>query len=178
MMVLTFIITASGCAPIEVVSQHEPGFDFKSLKTFQILKNQQQDIQDVSMPKELLDKSFETAFTNALTEKGFSKAEADPDFLISYYVVVKTIQDTLYIHTYYNNIGYYGADNISRSKPRVDIVEYQVGSLVVDIIDTKSKGNIWRGSAATPVGLYKDEEKQVKRINTVVQKILKSFPPE
>ena len=178
LLIFVIVFSISGCAPIEIVTKYEPDANFNRLKSYQILENQQKDLKDLPMPKGLLDNALENAFTMVLGDKGYTKIDSDPDFQISYYIVVNTVRDTLYIHSYYNNVGYYGSANLTNnSKPRVDIVEYQVGSLVVDIIDARGKRNIWRGSAATPIGLYKNEKKQMKRIATVVRKVLEAFPP-
>ena len=53
---------------------------------------------------------------------------------------------------------------------------YRVGTLVVDLFDTKSKKMIWRGSASDT--LSDKSSKNIKNLNKGVEKMFKDFPPK
>ncbi len=60
--------------------------------------------------------------------------------------------------------------------PTTTIIDtYQVGTLVVDFFDTKTKQVVWWASATNTVS--HKPEKNVKRLNEAVAKMFKHFPP-
>ena len=52
---------------------------------------------------------------------------------------------------------------------------YEVGTLVVDLFDTKTKQLIWRGSASDT--LSNNSNKNIESLNKGVDKLFKKFPP-
>ena len=59
----------------------------------------------------------------------------------------------------------------------VSTIHYQQGTLILDFIDPKTKNLIWRGVAEGVVPARTSPEKSEKKINEVVQQMLKKFPP-
>jgi hypothetical protein len=53
---------------------------------------------------------------------------------------------------------------------------YQVGTLIVDLYDTKTRQLIWRGSACDT--LSSNSNKNIKNLDKGVEKLFKKFPPE
>jgi hypothetical protein len=53
---------------------------------------------------------------------------------------------------------------------------YQVGSLVVDLFDAKTKTLIWRSSSSDT--LSNNAQKNTKNLDKGVQKMFAHFPPE
>ena len=52
----------------------------------------------------------------------------------------------------------------------------EMGTLVIDMFDASTKKQVWRGSAS---GTLSDkQEKVIKKLDDVVQKMFKNFPPE
>jgi len=52
---------------------------------------------------------------------------------------------------------------------------YRVGTLVVDLFDTKTKELIWRGNASDT--LSNNSDKNIKNMDKEVEKMFKQFPP-
>ncbi|MFV2055158.1 MAG: DUF4136 domain-containing protein [Thiohalomonadales bacterium] len=179
---IILLLAPLGCAPIDVVYQHDPNADFKNLKTFKLLPTTQKDIKNtqLSMDRGDFDRALDNAFSSTLTKKGYRLDVENPDFVVSYYVIITTSRTVIPGKTYYRNIGYSYTGTLVTDVHHTDksIVSYRLGSLNVEIFDEKTKKSIWRGTAKTAVGLNDKTEEQVKRINTVVQKILKKFPPD
>lgn len=53
---------------------------------------------------------------------------------------------------------------------------YQVGTLVVDIFDARTKEAIWRGTSSKT--LSGNPQKNADNLNKAVVKMFKNFPPE
>lgn len=53
---------------------------------------------------------------------------------------------------------------------------YEVGTLIVDLLDAHTKQLIWRGEATD--SLSEKPDKDVKKLNKAVEKLFKDFPPK
>jgi len=60
---------------------------------------------------------------------------------------------------------------------RVDVSRYKEGTLVIDIVDAGRKELVWRGMATSILDEKSSIEKEQKRIEDIVKKILEPFPP-
>ena len=61
----------------------------------------------------------------------------------------------------------------------VNTYQYQQGTLIIDFVDAESKQLVWRGTAEGVVGEGKtDPEKAQKKIDEIVGKMLKDYPPK
>jgi hypothetical protein len=53
-----------------------------------------------------------------------------------------------------------------------------VGTLVLDVYDPATKRLVWVGFATKTINLSKDQQKNQKNLDKIVQKLLKDFPPK
>ena len=72
--------------------------------------------------------------------------------------------------------GYYGWGWGGVGSTTTTVSEYTVGTLVVDIFDSATKGLIWRGVAEAE--LKKKQDKREKQATKAVEKLLRDFPPK
>lgn len=171
---LLFLITLtllSACSSIDVTTTYEPDADYNKLRSFMVVENQQEEIIYLPMDKDVFEKTLRDSFATELTSKGFNTTPNNPDFLVSYYVVVRELREQLRIDKYYIDQGYHPT-------LRTHIRAYPVGSLIVDIIDTSSKKSIWRGTAKSILGEHDNESDKIEKIRLAVHKLLASFPPK
>jgi len=73
------------------------------------------------------------------------------------------------------------SDSVSLAEPRqisfsTTEETYKVGTLVVDLFDTNTKKLIWHGSASDT--LSDKSDKNIKTLNSDVQRMFDHFPPE
>ena len=62
---------------------------------------------------------------------------------------------------------------------QIDVYQYTQGTLVIDIVDAKTKTLVWRGSATGTVdGQQRSPEEMQQRVNNVVAQIMANFPPK
>ena len=122
---------------------------------------------------------IKAAVTSALAEKGWTEVESGGDVSI---MAMEMTGDHRTLNTYYDNFGGgWGwrcgggfGDNFGTATTTEET--YQVGTLVVDVFDTNSKKLIWRGSASDT--LSDKSDKNIKKLNSEVQKMFDRFPPE
>ncbi len=118
-------------------------------------------------------------FEQALSEKGWTKTEADKADALVVLHGASEKQKTL--NTFYSGMGGYGGygwrgwGGMGMGTATTTTSEYTVGTLVADIFDAKSKQLIFRGTATDEVS--NKPEKNVKKLNKATDKMFKDFPP-
>ena len=115
-----------------------------------------------------------SAISTALTSKGLTQVPAGGDISI---VAVEMIRDQQTLNTFYDNFGggwgWRRGGGFGEATTTTDT--YRVGTLVVDLFDTKSKNLIWRGSES---GALSDKSsKNIKKLDMGVGKLFREFPP-
>jgi hypothetical protein len=171
--ILSFVIAVlvlSSCQSVRVVTDYDKVAPFKTYKTFGFHKEGVDRAEISDLDKRRILRAIETA----LVEKGFTKS-ATPDLLVNFFTKEKQ-----QINVQNNNFGSFGYGWGFGRGPffgaQYNISNSTQGTLYIDLIDAKQKELIWqgigRGNLTTSVK-YKDE-----RINSFVNSILCSYPPE
>jgi hypothetical protein len=157
----------------EVNTDYDRNADFIRYKTYSWGKVQTQNA--------LWGDRIKAAVESALAEKGWTEVESGGDVSI---MAMEMNQDHRTLTTYYDNFGGAGwgwrgcgggfGDGFGTATTTEDT--YTVGTLVVDLFDTNTKKLIWRGSASDT--LSDKSDKNIKKLNSDVQKMFDRFPPE
>ena len=146
------------------------------------------------------DAKIKDATTQALTQKGLNLQQRDPDLLISYSSVVGRGSRTNYYPMYagggwggFGGLGWggygwgglgwggwyrpyyyaYGAPFSYYMGTQVQKEHYKEGTLIVDLIDRRSKQVVWRGFGVGEV--HKDHQKDVEDLPKVVAGIFEQL---
>jgi hypothetical protein len=119
----------------------------------------------------LMDQRIVYAIDRELATKGFQKVDADknPDLIVLYHGAVGTQTELNTMNT--GGWGWRWGGGMSTTT----VDQIPVGELSVDIGDAKTKKLLWLGNASDT--LSDNPDKNVKKINNVVQKMFKKFPP-
>jgi hypothetical protein len=56
--------------------------------------------------------------------------------------------------------------------------EILVGSLVIDVVDARTRTIVWRGMASKDIDVDASAEKRDKNINKAAEKLFKNYPPK
>src|SRR5262249_50943744 len=116
------------------------------------------------------------AVSAALNAKGWTQANSGGDVSI---VAIEMTQERKTLNTFYDGFGggwgwrRFGGGGFGEATTTTDT--YSVGTLVVDLFDTKTKQLIWRGSASDT--LSNNSEKNIKNLNKGAEKMFRDFPP-
>ena len=57
------------------------------------------------------------------------------------------------------------------------VTQYEEGTILVDVVDTKTNTLVWRGSGKKAIDENANSAKREANINKAIQKILAEFPP-
>ena len=159
------------CSPeIQVRTDFDPDYDLWTYKTFDWGKKV--DIEEGLNPlhyNELNDKRIKSAVQTQLTARGYQLSEKDPDLLLHYHIIVAD-KSVVTPQPY----GYNYSDYWLRME--TNIYTYREGTLILDLMDSRTHNLIWRGWAVSAVESQYDREEIDRLINKVVGRIFREFP--
>lgn len=125
---------------------------------------------------DLMEKRVRNAINTSLSQQGIQLVdEKSADILINYHASVesKLEADTLSA-SYGVRWNYWGWGYQTQTTTK----EYDVGTLVIDVIDNNSKQLVWRGAKEGRLRNKQTPEQRTESINKTVSEILGNFPPK
>jgi hypothetical protein len=174
-IILFFILfNLMGCGPMLTVSyDYDRSTDFSSFKTFKFTDEALNFGINELMRNRLLD-----AITGELAKKGISPSD-NPDLIVDIKGRIKTEREA----TATNTGGYYGSGyrygwGSNFSTTQINVNEYQVGTVFIDLIDAKTNRLVWQGRGERTLDESASTEKKEKRIKEGTANIFYNYPPK
>jgi hypothetical protein len=154
----------------DVKTDFDKDANFAAIKTFSVKIG-------TSWNNQISEKRVTDEIAQALTEKGWTKVDANPDALVLLHGATEKQKslNTFYSGGYggYGYRGWGGMGGMGTATTTTS--EYLVGTLVVDIFDAKTKALLFRGTATDE--LSDKPDKNVKKLQKASDKMFKDFPP-
>jgi hypothetical protein len=152
----------------QVKIDYDRSANFAQYKTYSWEHVKTKDALDVDRIK--------TAVNAALAAKGWTQVDSGGDVSI---VAMEITRNQQTLNTFYDGFGggwgwrRFGGGGFGEATTTTDT--YKVGTVVVDLFDTKTKQLIWRGSSSET--LSNNSDKNIKNLDKGVEKMFKQFPP-
>ncbi|MEC4728245.1 DUF4136 domain-containing protein [Shewanella sp. D64] len=177
----------SACSSMRSSSDYDPAINFSDIKTFAWVEQKSQD--NSYHLDGLMDQRVRAAVDKQLALKGLKLTNAETaDVLVNYLTKVdkKINVDTFNTNYGYNPYGYgynpygYGYGwGMSRSmNTQTTVREYEVGTLILDMIDRESGRLIWRGTVTDTIRNENTPGERVGIVNEAVSSMLMDYPPK
>jgi hypothetical protein len=167
---------AVACSSLETTSDYDRSANFSQYKTFAFQEG-------TPAPTSFVQERIESAISNALQTKGYTKAPVDSADLLIYTHAKTSTQKQLNATTmgysgwwgpgWYGGGwgGYYGGGMGTTTVQEVDIKK---GTVIVDMVDRNSQKIVWRGSATNVI----DEDSATpEKLNAGAMKLFENYPP-
>ncbi|HET8925333.1 MAG TPA: DUF4136 domain-containing protein [Candidatus Acidoferrum sp.] len=161
------VFTATASAQ-QVKTDYDRGAHFAQYKIYSWEQVKTKDSLDVERIK--------SAVNAALTAKGWTQTDSGGDVSI---IAIEITQNQQTLNTYYDGFGggwgwrRFGGGGFGEATTTTDT--YKVGTVIVDLFDTKTKQLVWRSSSSDT--LSNNSDKNIKNLDRGVQKMFKNFPP-
>lgn len=172
------LAAAGACASgPQVETDFDPKASFGSYNSFAMIRPRQLDAQaNLLAADPLMHQRAEDAVRAELIRKGWREvaAEAEPGLLVAVHGSTKQELDVQSYGYTYGPWGPWGRYPSAAMMPQTTARTYDVGTLVVDMIDPRERKLVWRGTASGTVG---SRERTAKAIPGAVAKVLAGFPP-
>lgn len=169
------VLTA--CATMTVETEHEPGTDFSTLKTYAWIPRPPRDTIASRFDEAFVEKRVREAVDAGLAAKGYRKTGADADFFVAYHAALATKMSNRTIHERYGYSQGLGV-GAGSTQARAQLYEYDEGSLLLDVVEARTRRLMWRGSVRTKVDSQASRERNAARIDEAVRLLLARFPPK
>jgi hypothetical protein len=149
----------------DVHTDYDKKIDFGHFHTYQWDR--------VKTTNSLWEQRVKDAVDKDLQAKGWHKVDSGADIAVD---AVGATQNQQEYQTFYNGFGP-GWGWWGWREPRTtQVVNYQTGTLVVDMYDANTKRLVWRGTASDT--LSEKPEKNEKKLDKAVDKMFDKFPPK
>ena len=180
-IITSLLFLCFGCSTISVQTDYNPAFDFSGLKSYAWLESGQSPSEDTRINNDLVIDRVRAAVEQSLENKGFVKAEGErADFMVNWHGAIDKKIQVKTIDHFYSPYGYgpLSRDPFWGSSVRSSTAyEYEVGTLIIDILDPVAHKLLWRGSGQDRIREKKKPEEIGAGIREAVTAIMKDFPP-
>jgi Domain of unknown function (DUF4136) len=152
----------------QVKTDYDRSADFSQYKTYSWEHVKTQDPLYVDRIK--------NSVNAALAAKGWTQVDSGGDVSI---VAMEITRDQQTLNTFYNGFGggwgwrRFGGGGFGEATTTAET--YKVGTLVIDLFDTKAKKLLWRGVSSDT--LSNNSNQNIKNLDKGVDKLFKQFPP-
>ncbi len=158
---------STACSTMTVRADHDSEINFSSLKSFALFERPAKERRGPQM-SELVDRRIASSMQTVLVGKGFTKtAPREADLLVTFYTAVRK-------RVVVNGGGWYGYRRGFWGGGVTWVNSYPEGTLVIDVIDRRSRQLVWRGVGA---GAFSKMNPTDEKVDKRVTRILQTFPP-
>lgn len=173
------VLAASGCVGFAVDTDYDPGTDFSGYRSWYWLPPSP--TGDPRIDNDLVANRIRGAVERSLAARGYAKTSTgEGSFGIGYHGFIQGKVDVQTVDRYYGygpGWGRYGA-GYGGMATETYVDQYDEGTLILDIVDTRSQKLVWRGSTSARVIEDDSPGERDERAQAVVDAILAKFPPE
>ncbi len=165
---------ASACSTIEVSYDFDPATDFQRLRTYAWLPGPQPETGNPRLDNTIIDSRIRGSVDTLLAGRGYQKAlPARADFLVAYHAAIDRKLDIQAINRYYGAGPRRGGLVVTDTVVR----EYDAGTLLLDVVDRRSRKLLWRGSVQARITNQASPAERTERVRNAVTQLLEKFPP-
>ena len=159
-MCLVTVLAAGSVTAASVESSHDPTADFSKFRTFEWAEG------NPARSPELRD-YLKARIAERLAKAGLKEVDSGADLRVGILVVAETGVTPRYKAELLWGVGVITAG----------VDEYEEGTLVVDLVDVASERRVWHGRAAARMTDASYYPKLKRKIDKVVRKMFRDFPP-
>lgn len=167
------------CSPtVKVTTDYDHAANFSEYKTFAFydLKAQEGQINQLNVDR------ITKAIRAELTSKGFTETTINPDLKVNAVTILKnktSVSANTDFYGYggmYRPYGYWGGGAMmGGANTTFNTYDYVDGSLVIDIVSSKTQKLVWQGIGNAEIDSKPDNPEEF--IAASIKKILAGFPP-
>jgi ABC-type glycerol-3-phosphate transport system substrate-binding protein len=182
-MILTAVAATTTIAGVKVQSQSDQKFAFATLKTWAWNPSGPGDVKvwvtaesDPAPVKRQVEPVIMQAVDEQLAKRNFTRAEGQPDFFVTYYVLVTLGMSSQQLGQFLPSLSEWGVPPFTA--PTTSLKIYPEGSLVLDVAAGSTEHVVWRGVAQSEVKPDASDAERTKRVRDAVKDLLEKFPPK
>lgn len=165
------VLLLVNCSPVRIQYDFDARARFGAFKSFDWVAAPKRAKDAVKVDNPIMERRVKGAIERELVAKGFRlETAADPDFLVAYYPVFR--DRTFRTAHHFGGWGWHPGMMVSRQH------HYTEGTIVVEILDFKTRQVVWHGAAVGALTGIQSPEDAEAAVNTEVPRLLAGFPPQ
>jgi hypothetical protein len=176
---LCLTVWLGGCASSRVVVDKDPAADLSKYRTFQFTDvDSHKDVRENPLyHSSLIDRNIHAHIAAELMARGMEETDTAADMLVAYHTYTERKRSS--INEYYPMMygGWYWRFRPWGMYPYPyaarQTYSYTEGTLIIDLIDARTKLLVWRGSVA---GVVDDPAELQRQVKQAVDLIFKKYP--
>lgn len=173
------LLLLSACSSMANID-YDRSFDFKSFDSYNIQVKPVRVTEDTRINTPFMQQRIVRAIETSLGKKGFDKTNKKTNLKVKYYLDLKkdfeTEESSMSIG--FGSSGYHSAIGFGFTVPVGETYSIDKLVLTIDIISTKTKKLVWRGSLAYGLIGGATPDRNTQMVNELVAEIFKDFPPK
>lgn len=165
----------------KIQTQKDPKFDFSTLKTWAWDPGGAGDVKvwvTAESRSEPVKRQYEPLIMQAVEEelgrRGFTRTTSQPDFNVTYYVLVTLGSVSQHMGDFLPAVTQWGLPPFTAQTTAVRV--YPLGTLVLDIASPDPSKVVWRAVAQAEIDLEKTDAQRATRIRSVVRDVVAKLP--
>ncbi len=127
--------------------------------------------EDPRVDADGVERRIRASVTRELARKGYTHGGADPVFLVKISLVLDEKVDA------FAPIRRPGEESEWIRSAEGDAI-FEKGALILDLLDPEDRWSLWRGVCGAQVMIDVSDEEKERRVELIVQRLLKGFPPQ
>lgn len=181
-LLLVSLLTALGaCAPRVRVDKNQD-VDFSRYRTYAWMDSDVKAGQNPLYYNQIATNNVENTVNQVLAEKGLRKVRSRPDLLIGYHFFVeertRTVADPAPVYGPFYGWGRWGFGGWGPGwwgwgGQQFRQEQYRAGTLVVDMVDARTRQLVWRGSIQNAIN---DPARITAQLPREIERIVERFP--
>lgn len=172
-------LALSACSSLKTSSDYDPAANFDDVKTYAWVTKKTSDT--TYHLDGLMDQRVRAAVDSQLQAKGITLTDAaSADVLVNY---LTKVDKKINVDTFNTNYGYnpyYGSrwGHSASMNTQTTVREYEVGTLILDMVSRETSQLIWRGFVADTIRDKNTPEERVEVVNNAISQMLLNYPPK
>jgi len=173
------------CQSLVVNSDYNTSYDFTPLKTFALITDPPKEVGDLRFDSPLMHDRIKSNILLTLNNNGFEESpDKSQDFNVKFHIITRSETQINQYPTAYYSTGIYAPHTFHHNfyypftGMETEVTHYEVGSVVIDIIDAKTNKLIWRGWGDRRISNSDNATLNDINIKKTIQEILTNFPPK
>jgi hypothetical protein len=174
-LTVSALLLAACASAVSVNSDWSPSADFSAFETFAWLPPAQDDgAGPASDP--IMDERIRMSIESELVDRGMQKVSEGADLMVGYQITTRTNVSYRTTGTTWGRAGWGGWGG-GVTTMRTTPVYSQAGTLLIRFYETHDKSLVWHGSGQTDMRHISDTRERQQRIDELVRRTLREFPP-
>jgi hypothetical protein len=184
--VLAALVWLAGCTGIPVDTDYDPDYKLSLTSSYAWMEAAPRAAErDPVVENDLLARRVQRAVDAELAAQGLQRVDADqnPELLVTYHAGETEKMDIDTTDRFYGYYGYYPCWHCWGPGPYgpwggdVWVRYYTEGSLVIDVVDAKTRKLVWRGATDRRIPKFKTPLERDAFVRESVAAIFQHFPP-